>query len=450
MAIYFVDGATGDDTNDGLDNVGLALATATWTEATFTLTQVGAFAAYTFTQGDLLYVSAGTGATVGLYEIASRVDNDSITLAETAQYPGVTNGSAFAAGDLATGDIVSSSGPFATIQKGFDVVAAGDTLYVKSSVTYTGSGDSVATTITDGTNAGHISVIGYASEVNDDGRFVVDGESGRTDGIRCSHDHYYWANIKFVNAVTNGLRADTSAAANKAVNILSHNNGTGIMLQSSTNNLFYNCETYSNSTTGYSGSVSTTYYFCVAHDEVDGAQALQNGAVFINCIFDTISTEGIRDAQAYCVFSGCTFYNCGTGIQGHATTELMNAAIVGCLFSTCTTAINTQGADGRAFLNVLDFCTFHNNGTDVDATAKSVFGTGDAAKGPNCISANPGFVDPANGNFTPTADAVREAAAFTFLGAGVSGVSRTFLWPGAVQPKGRTAPIPNIGASGRR
>jgi hypothetical protein len=68
--------------------------TATWTAATLTLTDTGAFADYTFAAGDKLEVRAGTGATTGFYELASRTDDDSVVLLAS-----------MSSSDLATGDI---------------------------------------------------------------------------------------------------------------------------------------------------------------------------------------------------------------------------------------------------------------------------------------------------------------------------------------------------------
>lgn len=78
------------------------LATATWLDSggEKQLTQAGAFAAYTWVSGDKIYISAGTGVTPGWYEIASKVDDDNITLTTDTLSPGV---------DLATGDIVSKA-----------------------------------------------------------------------------------------------------------------------------------------------------------------------------------------------------------------------------------------------------------------------------------------------------------------------------------------------------
>lgn len=78
--------------------INVTLATATWTEATKTLTQVGAFANYAFAAGDKIAIESGTGVTKGTYLIASRTDDDAVVLDESLSTSGV---------DLATGDITS-------------------------------------------------------------------------------------------------------------------------------------------------------------------------------------------------------------------------------------------------------------------------------------------------------------------------------------------------------
>lgn len=58
----------------------ITLEGATWTEATLRITKTGAFASYTFVDGDTFSCTDGTGATTGTYEVVAKVDSDSITL----------------------------------------------------------------------------------------------------------------------------------------------------------------------------------------------------------------------------------------------------------------------------------------------------------------------------------------------------------------------------------
>lgn len=58
----------------------ITIADGTWTSATKTLVKTGAFADYVFINGDEIEITDGTGATTGFRNVASRVDDDSITL----------------------------------------------------------------------------------------------------------------------------------------------------------------------------------------------------------------------------------------------------------------------------------------------------------------------------------------------------------------------------------
>jgi hypothetical protein len=68
--------------------------TATWTAATKTLTDSAEFTDYSFLAGDEIVIESGTGATTGVYKVASRPTANTVTLE-----------SSLAAGNLATGDI---------------------------------------------------------------------------------------------------------------------------------------------------------------------------------------------------------------------------------------------------------------------------------------------------------------------------------------------------------
>jgi len=59
----------------------IALAGATWTEATRTLALTGAFEDYDFLSADSIDIEEGTGATPGRYEVESRTSDDAIVLA---------------------------------------------------------------------------------------------------------------------------------------------------------------------------------------------------------------------------------------------------------------------------------------------------------------------------------------------------------------------------------
>jgi len=74
-------GATATATSSELvSNKPLAISTATWTNATRTLTKTGLFAEYTYAVGDKVQIASGTGATVGEYVVESRTSANAIVL----------------------------------------------------------------------------------------------------------------------------------------------------------------------------------------------------------------------------------------------------------------------------------------------------------------------------------------------------------------------------------
>lgn len=108
---FWYDGTNGNDSNDGLDPWGFALTGATYIAAAQSITKPGAFAGYNHIAAtaptdpwyryNYIYLSAGTGLTPGLYQISSKVSDDTITLTAAA-----------GAGD--NGNTTSSTGPKGT------------------------------------------------------------------------------------------------------------------------------------------------------------------------------------------------------------------------------------------------------------------------------------------------------------------------------------------------
>lgn len=103
---------SGNDSNDGKDNVGFNLSGATWDNSTKKLTKTGAFTSYTLNTWDQIYITGGTGVQTGLYSIATRVSNDAITLTTS-----ISTG--------APSDVTSSTGPQKTLAAAQKFVNAG-------------------------------------------------------------------------------------------------------------------------------------------------------------------------------------------------------------------------------------------------------------------------------------------------------------------------------------
>ncbi len=116
MPRYYLRPANGNDSNDGKDFHGFTLTAATFTTSSKNLNETAAFSGYTFTSGDMIAITGGTGVTVGLYEIASHTDDDNIVLVEDI-------------GGTDPSDVTSSDGAWKTTQKVFDTMAAGDACF---------------------------------------------------------------------------------------------------------------------------------------------------------------------------------------------------------------------------------------------------------------------------------------------------------------------------------
>lgn len=306
MAIRFVDSG-GNDANDGLDNIGVGLATATWAESTFTLTQNGH--GYTFATGDVIYLSTGTGLTPGLYEVASSTTN-TIVLVETSTLRDVGNGSDVAAGDNATGDWASSDGPLLTGDAAMNAVAAGDVVYLRSDQTYT----ELLTIDTVGTVTNAIRFQGYTTTLDDVGKVTIDAENARAncvvDSLGGVGGYYVFQNIVF-------------------------HDGTGDGVNTSLNQLvFKNCDFTSHGT--------------------DGINSSGNGMQAESCLFSSLGGKGI-DAGTECNIVGCKFMSCT--LDG---VEITHGSVIDSLFYDCgVVAISFLGFNG--FSCMVYNCTIDGN-----------------------------------------------------------------------------------------
>lgn len=66
----------------------ISITAAAWNSGTKRITLAGAFAGYTHLSGDFIKITAGTGVSLGEYEIAQRIDDDNIELVNSI---GTTN-----------------------------------------------------------------------------------------------------------------------------------------------------------------------------------------------------------------------------------------------------------------------------------------------------------------------------------------------------------------------
>jgi hypothetical protein len=391
MATYFVDGSTGNDANDALDNIGVALATATWTEATLTLTQAGH--GYTFAAGDVIYITGGTGATVGLYEVASSTADD-IVLVETSTLPGVGNASNFAAGDLGAGNITSSDGPYLTIQTALAAVSAGDHVWVRSGTDY----NEELTVVTNGTQPNPIVIEGYTTTLRDEGVAVNDGTTGSlTKGFTptAGSNYYVLKNFYFKDFST-GFGISTGDFISLYRVEVSGSAGGGIILDDHC--VLLGCHVHDNTGKGFNiGSVGVLYGCVAANNGGDGIYA--TAGIFVsNCLCYDNAGNGISwvGTNVYGLIADNTVVAASasgnTGIRlGVASTSnkylCCNNTVSG-YSGSGGKGIETSAIKDRAFL-------FNNNVFDCETNYS---GEGDLGGG---TTTDPDFVNAASDDYTP-------------------------------------------------
>lgn len=331
----FVDKTNGNDANDGLDNIGVGLATATWAEATLTLTQNGH--GYTFAVGDVIHLLAGTGLTPGLYEVASSTVN-TITLAATSTIPRVGDGDDVAAGDDNTGDWTSSDGPLQTLDAAMNaVVAADDTLfYCISGADYVDAAIDTAVTSLQNT----CTFEGYTTTPGDNGRItmkgiltdtiatrinycfkniIFDAEDARANCVTLSSYEIMFRNCDFISGTSNNV---TVAQASWFWDCYFEGSGADGVACGALG-AFFNCRFYNNALMGIDGSSTVLCWNCTFFSNgtngIDAAAANESHIIAINCTIDGDDKDtvvGIYKNPAYrgmVAIINCIVYDCSTG-----------------------------------------------------------------------------------------------------------------------------------------
>jgi len=333
----FVDKTNGNDANDGLDNIGVGLATATWEEATLTLTQNGH--GYTFAAGDVIYLATGTGLTPGLYEVATYTAN-TITLAATSSIPRVGDGNDVAAGDDATGDWTSSTGPLQTLDAAMNAVLAADdtTFYCISGADYGTAAIDTAVTSPNQT----CTFEGYTTTPGDNGRItmkglledtiatrihycfkniIFDAEDARAQCVSLSSYEIMWRNCDFISGTGNNV---VVPQANWFWDCYFEGSG-GDGIACDTMGAFFNCRFYNNAAAGIDCASTVLCWNCTFFsnnaDAINGGATNEAHVIAINCTIDGDGKDtdiGIAKGSAFrgmVAIINCIIYDCGTGIE---------------------------------------------------------------------------------------------------------------------------------------
>lgn len=342
--------------NDGACNNNTTLTSAT-----------GGFTAAMIANGVHI---AGNNFVTGFYVITAVASSNSCTLDRNP-----TSGAAASNGVCNVGGACTTLvAPLST------TIVAGTTIYIKKG-TYAWA----TLTVTDGTGAAGIKYIGYNAARNDvcvgANRPAITMSGAFVTGSSASFRNLIFSGTFNGNLITAGTYCTFDNVKGTMTNALAVT-----VFSPNTSSSFTRCEAVCTNGYGFNG-IWSLCCSCYAHDSLIGflaGTATQTNAVVVDCIADTCTT-GIQSNQAGTKVIGCSVYNCTTGILLTA----QAAGVYNSIISGCTTGVSsTAGTYLSQQRN--DFNLYNNGAGDVTQFAKEA----------NCLSGNPLFTDPANGDFT--------------------------------------------------
>lgn len=328
--------------------------------------------------GNIIHITAGTGFTVGWYEITAYTDGNTVTIDRSAG-ANASSGTGYVGGAMSL--VGSLDDEF------FEQTVAGNTIYVEAGTYTLTSNISLAK---DGTTTAPITVEGYNSSRGDNPTGTNRPE------IACgAHDFNFddWWIIKHLRMTgtdSQVIRADVAAIIE---NCKAVNSGVAtrkaIDATEATAGRILSCEAESTNGVAIDATNNKMKIIgCYIRDSVtgidmDASNADQN--VVLNNIIDTCSTVGIviGNGSTDIIVMGNTIYTCGIGISGTGDDRFscINNIIDGC----------TTGASWATNYpeNWFDYNCWDNT-TDVSSVTQ----------GDNKVEGDPGLTDPANEDFT--------------------------------------------------
>lgn len=308
--------------------------------------------------------------------------------------------------DTNLGTSMGAGNSWATAQKGFDAAVAGDTVYLVNSATETLTA-LIDIDINSGTQAGGlIKFIGTNSLGVDDGtKYVIDGNSAVANIFKVTGKSYISIkNLEIKNATSHGFTW-FSAGSIAFENVWSHNNGgNGFNIGTQGGQRSWSkCRSYSNTSNGWSGTQSDSFYFCISYS--NGAAAWSLSTVshpLIACIAHTCTTGGFLAFAAGTgqnLLYGCVVNNCATGVQSYNNSNVFQGVVIGCRITNNATK-GLQIVTGSIIIE--DYNYINGNGTNV-----SVEGNGIRVAGGNSVvgSGTEGYTAVGSNDFNLTASA---------------------------------------------
>jgi hypothetical protein len=250
------------------------------------------------------------------------------------------------------------TGAWATIQHGMATIIAGDSLWVKNSVTY----NELITIANAGTSISPIRVAGYASVTGDKGQIIIDAQGTRSHCINSTvggtqvfytfenivmasstlanvdtnRFATFWKNCQFIHSTTDGFKGGQAFFENCKFD---SNGGHGLNWQSGNNVVCVGCRFFDNGTDGFHQTISSTTLACgliyceFFSNNTNGISVGNSNdvvSIIINCTVDGDNKDTVKGLvfgagfrQFACVLNSI-FYDCATGI---GSPNQLNAAI---------------------------------------------------------------------------------------------------------------------------
>lgn len=362
-------------------------AIATGTDGTGTATTNFNSATATFTKamvGNLLHITAGTGASVGWYEVVAFVDANNLTLDRA--FGTTSDATFFLGGAMSLNSTLDDDF--------FDIVVSGGTVWVCAAGGALTLGEAVDPA-NQGSTSASSAIVGYATvrgdnPVGDDRPTINAGANSFAIASR-----WIAAYLIVISTTTTGF-GNSGGDRRQFLFVKSVNKSTTTGRRAftvNTNSLFIGCEAISYGGDGFGVNGETRFIGCWAHGcanrAYDASGTNGNTLTMINCIASDFISTGIATCSDFngpfiINIFGCTVHGTldtrGTGIG-------MSDGVLrygyGNIIAGCATGVSHSTALPNNGWHYDDFNDYYNNDTDVS----------NWAKGPNDIAVDPAFTD---------------------------------------------------------
>lgn len=290
--------------------------------------------------------------------------------------------------DANTGLSEGAGNAFETIDKYYQICAAGEIGYAKASATYTER----ATAVTAGTITAPVFLIGYTSVITDNGQITIDGTGSNSYGLANNNTSHYQiiGNVKVINSTGQGFQYGATDNC-LFVNCVA-DNCAGIGFQGDNALKFIKC-TSSNNSGGFSADSKTLFFGCITHGNSGREYEALSASIAINCIAYAMASNQI----AFYLFDGV--FNCTIDGENGATTigvqfssvsgdmyGAINNIIYDLNYGVYSTASNQIVPIGYNLINSINTLAYLNVAENL---------------GGNDVTSAPDFVNEAGDDYTP-------------------------------------------------